>query len=113
MAQTAAWIRLDRHARRDDRVWSAEDADDSGRVETAAEYLEESPRPVERVGATGEAPGRQFGGRHTVERRPADVKRLRHRAEVHPDSRAEARRNPESVPERSPIQLQQPGGRHG
>ena len=72
MAEHAARIRLDRHARAHDRVRIPELANDPIGVEPVAEAedLEESPRRIQRVVAAGKALRGQLRGDDAVLRRP-------------------------------------------
>ena len=49
-------------------------------------HLEETPLPVERIGAGGESFRRELRGDDAVERRASDMQRLRHGAEADADA---------------------------
>ena len=90
MAEHAARIRLDRHARPHDRVRVPELADNAIGVEAVAvaEYLEKAPGRIERVLAASEATRGQLCRHDAVLRRTPHMQRFRHRPEIHTDARA-------------------------
>ena len=107
MAQRAARIWLERHARIDDRPRLSELANQAIEIGAVAQHLEKSPLPVEAVVAAGETLRRNLRREHAVLARARGIERLAHRPEVHADTGRQARRDRQHVCQLRLVQFHQ------